>query len=144
MSRKIAALARGGTMFAVLALASCQGSESATKVPVATTQPVTAQTAAAQSAKIPESCLSPMQALTSRSQETWDKMIGDRSYRYDTKAESDFTKPLISSYLKAGCKEKPGADLGNCIADGTESDLPSMAANHALHDRCFAAFLANY
>lgn len=85
-----------------------------------------------------------MRALTSRSQETWDKMISDPVYRYDRKADSDLTKAQLSAYLKAGCKEKPGVDLGGCIADGTENGLPSVSASHALHDRCFAAFLAGY
>lgn len=79
-----------------------------------------------------------------RDQDIWDKFISEPSYRHDSKAHSDFMRAQLSSYRKAGCKEKPSADLGNCIADGTEKDLPSIAANHALHDRCFAAFLAGY
>lgn len=142
MDRRFAAFARGSVVATGLVLAACQGGESGPGLPAAATSPT--PVTAARTTAIPPVCLSPMQALTNRSRQTWDKMIGDPAYQYDSKAESDFTKVHLSAYLKAGCKEKPGADLGDCIADGIESGLPSVMANHSLHDRCFAAFLAGY
>lgn len=128
-----------------LALAACQGSENGTKMLTTTTPPASGQTAGVQGIRIPEICRSTMQTLSTRDQEIWDKLIGDPAYRHDSKAHSDFMHAQISAYLKAGCKEKPGADLGSCLADGTESgQANTVEANHALHDRCFAAFLANY